>query len=260
MAIGGTDWNPGAYDRFRGHRLRPAMDLLAQVGALPGGDIVDLGCGSGAAGPALRARAAGRRLAGVDASPAMLATARDTRAYDDLIEADIAGWEPASPPALIFSNATLQWLPDHAALLPRLAGTLAPGGWLAVQMPRQDDRPSHDLLRRIAARMFPDRFGQGNRVPPVAPAADYWTMLAPLGQVAAWETDYVQHLPTAAEGHPVRAFTGSTAMRPFLDRLAPDEAAAFIAAYDIALADAYPLRTDGSALFPFRRTFLTLRV
>ena len=68
---------------------------------------------------ALRARFPKRRLVGVDASPAMLAQARG---YDATAEADIAQWQPDTPPALIFSNAALHWLPDHATLLPRLAG------------------------------------------------------------------------------------------------------------------------------------------
>ena len=41
------DWNPESYARFGGLRLRPALDLLAHVGKLPGGGIVDLGCGNG---------------------------------------------------------------------------------------------------------------------------------------------------------------------------------------------------------------------
>ena len=57
-----TDWNPETYARFRGLRLRPALDLLAQVGELPAGDIADLGCGAGAVGPALAARWPGRRM------------------------------------------------------------------------------------------------------------------------------------------------------------------------------------------------------
>lgn len=69
------DWNPGAYARFRGLRLRPALDLLAQVPELPPGDVVDLGCGDGAVAEALRARFPDRRLVGVDASPAMLRVA-----------------------------------------------------------------------------------------------------------------------------------------------------------------------------------------
>ena len=85
-------------------------------------------------------------------------------------------------------------------------------------------------------------------------------MLAPLGQVTAWETDYVQRLDPAEQGHPVRRFTESTAMRPFAARLDAAELARFVAAYDEALAAAYPLQQDGSALFPFRRVFLILGV
>lgn len=252
---GRTDWNPGAYARFRGLRLRPALDLLAQVGDLPPGDIIDLGCGDGAAAAALAGRFPGRRLVGVDASPAMLERASG---YDAKVEADIAGWRPETPPALIFSNAVLHWLPDHAALMPRLAGHLAPGGVLAVQMPRQFLAPSHRFLRDIAAAQFPDRFDFGHYQPPVAPAVQYHEMLSPLGQVAAWETDYVQRLDPCEAGHPVRAFTGSTAMRPFVEKLTAEETAQFIAAYDAALGSAYPLLADGSVLFPFRRTFFVL--
>lgn len=252
---GRTDWNPGAYARFRGLRLRPALDLLAQVGDLPPGDIIDLGCGDGAAAAALAGRFPGRRLVGVDASPAMLERASG---YDAKVEADIAGWRPETPPALIFSNAVLHWLPDHAALMPRLAGHLAPGGVLAVQMPRQFLAPSHRFLRDIAAAQFPDRFDFGHYQPPVAPAVQYHEMLSPLGQVAAWETDYVQRLDPCEAGHPVRAFTGSTAMRPFVEKLSAEETAQFVAAYDAALGSAYPLLADGSVLFPFRRTFFVL--
>lgn len=252
---GKTDWNPGAYAKFRGLRLRPALDLLAQVGDLPEGDIVDLGCGDGAAAGALAARFPDRRLLGVDSSAAMLAKAQGYTATE---AADIAIWHPKVPPALIFSNAVLHWLPDHAALMPRLVGCLAPKGVLAVQMPRQFLAPSHRFLRDIAAGMFPDRFDFGQYQPPVQPAAAYWEMLSSLGRVEAWESEYIQRLEPVAEGHPVRAFTGSTAMRPFLEKLTPSEAAQFTAAYDAALGSAYPLLADGAVLFPFRRTFFVL--
>lgn len=251
------DWNPGAYAKFRGLRLRPALDLLAQVGDLPAGDVVDLGCGDGAAAGALAARFPGRHILGVDLSPAMLEKASG---YAAKRQADIATWTPDAPPALIFSNAVLHWLPDHATLMPRLAGFLAPGGVLAVQMPRQFMAPSHRFLRDIAAGMFPDRFDFSHYQPPVAPAASYHAMLAPIGRVSAWETDYVQTVDPAGEGHPVRAFTGSTAMRPFLEKLNAGEAAQFTAAYDAALTSAYPLQGDGSALFPFRRCFFVLEM
>ena len=251
-----SDWNPETYAKFRGLRLRPALDLLMQVGPLPKGVIIDLGCGDGAAAGALRQRYPKHDLIGLDASPAMLAKARG---YDRLIEADAASWQADMPLALIFSNAALHWLPDHAALMPRLAGMLAPGGVLAVQMPRQYQARSHRFLRDIAAAMYPNRFDPAFE-PPVQTPEAYWEMLSPLGQVEAWETDYIQHLEPAADMHPVRAFTQSTAMRPFVDKMNVKEQAVFVAAYDEALASAYPLLADGSALMPFRRVFFVLKV
>ncbi|MDQ2067281.1 methyltransferase domain-containing protein [Xinfangfangia sp. CPCC 101601] len=253
MAV--TDWNPAAYAAFRGLRLRPALDLLAQVPDLPPGDVVDLGCGDGAAAAALAMRFAGRQLIGVDASPAMLAKAQG---YDARVEADIATWVPEAAPALIFTNAALQWLGDHAGLLPRLVGVLAKGGTLAVQMPVNYLAPSHQLLRDLAMAMFPDRFDFAGFTPPVAAPETYWDLLHPLGELSIWQTEYLQKLEPAAEGHPVRGFTASTAMRPFLEQMTASEAQAFTAAYDKALDGAYPLRKDGAALFPFRRMFIVL--
>lgn len=255
----GADWNPERYGRFRGLRLRPALDLLAQVPDLPDGDVIDLCCGAGAVGPALAERFKGRSLIGIDNSPAMLADADKTGAYTRVVEVDVTKWQPAKPVALLFSNAALHWIPEHETLLPRLAAMLVPAGVLAVQMPRQSGAPSHRFLRDIAASLFADRFED---VPqsPVPSAVKYWEMLAPLGQVTAWESEYVQRLEPQAEGHPVRAFTQSTVMRPYLDRLSATETEAFFAAYDTALGAAYPLLPDGAALLPFRRVFFTVKV
>ena len=108
--------------------------------------------------------------------------------------------------------------------------------------------------------MFPDRFDFAGYEAPVATAAAYWELLSGLGQVMAWETEYVQQLAPTPIGHPVRAFTESTAMRPFVEKLTSEEEVAFSAAYDAALGAAYPLLPDGAALFPFRRVFFTLTV
>ena len=254
---GQNDWNPETYARFRGLRLRPALDLLWQVGELPEGWVIDLGCGDGAAAPALKQRYPMHHLIGLDASPAMLAKAKG---YDQVIEADAALWQAATPPALIFSNAALHWLPDHAGLMPRLAEMLAPGGVLAVQMPRQYFAPSHRFLRDIAAALFPDRFDFARYEAPVQTAQAYWQILSPLGQVQSWETEYLQRLDPVSDMHPVRAFTQSTAMRPFMEKLNAAEAQAFVTAYDQALTSAYPLLPDGACLMPFRRVFFTLKV
>lgn len=261
LAAQGVRWDPALYGRYASLRLRPARDLLARVpDDLPGGKIVDLGCGNGAAGPAIADRFPDRKIIGVDAAPAMLAEAAATGAYHRCDLADAVDWRPGKPPALIFANGLLQWLPDHDRLIPDLAGRLARGGVLALQMSRQHNAPSHRFLREFAAEMFPDRFDFTGWQPPVAAPIDYLRMLAPLGAADVWETDYLQRLPAAEAGHPVRLFTEPTTMRPFLDLLAQDEAAAFLHRYEMALGAAYPIEADGSVIFPYRRMFLTLRV
>ena len=183
--------------------------------------------------------------------------------YDALVQADIAAWTGRA--ALIFSNAALHWLGDHAALMPQLAAMLVPDGVLAVQMPRQYGEPSHRLLREVAEGLGrPTRQSKSEalseRSDPVARAEDYARLLAGLGEVAAWETVYIQRLGPAEGAHPVRLFTESTAMRPFVEGLDASALARFVRAYEERLEEAYPREADGSVLFPFRRVFFTLRV
>ena len=255
-----SDWNPQSYARLGDLRLRPALDLLAQVPDLPPGGIVDLGCGAGAVAGALAGRWPDRLITGVDGSPAMLQEAEECGSYAGLIQSDVALWRPDTAPALIFANASLHWLGDHAMLLPRLAGFLVPGGTLAVQMPRQYNAPSHRFLRDIAVALFPDRFAYPKWQAPVATAEAYARMLAPLGRIEAWQTDYVQRLGADGSAHPVRRFTEPTAMRPFAEKLSAAELPGFITAYEEALAVAYPALPDGSVLLPFRRVIFTLTV
>ena len=75
---------------------------------------------------------------------------------------------------------------------------------------------------------------------------------------AIWETSYLQVLSSVEEGHPVRHFTQSTAMRPFASALSRQDFRKFLNAYDAALSEAYPLADDGSVSFQFQRLFIVL--
>lgn len=233
---------------------------MSQIGALPQGDVIDLGCGNGAVGAPLARRFAGHELIGVDRSKTMLAKAQETGAYSELVQADASLWTPQTPPALIFSNALCHWLPDHATLFARLAGALVQGGVLAVQMPNQFSAPSHKTLRDVAQDLYADRFDFEDWQSPVATPQIYAEMLSPLGEVSVWQTDYIQRLERVETGHPVRHFTQSTALRPFADKLTEAELVTFIAAYEAVLRRDYPAQNDGSVRFPFKRLFFTLAV
>lgn len=253
-----TDWDPGTYSRFRGLRLRPALDLLRALPPLPDGPVVDLGCGNGAAGPALVTL--GRAVTGIDASPAMLAEAEATGVYAALHQMDIADWvADGASPALIFCNAVLHWLPDHDSLIPRLAAMLAPGGTLAVQVPHQNNAPSHRVWLSLAEEMFPGRIDP-DQGPDVLRPAEYHRLLSPLGELSLWETEYYQQLDACTDGHPVRRFTETTFARPILAALDGEEQTRLIAAYEAVMDKVYPAGADGTVLFPFRRMFFTLTV
>jgi len=252
-----SDWNPKTYSKFVGVRLRPAVDLAMRLAPRDAINIVDLGCGTGIVGAILRTRFVNSHLTGVDTSPAMLQEAWNTGDYDALQETDIATWSAKPAPDLIFSNAALHWVPDHATLLPALVDQLAPGGTLAVQVPNQNKAPSHRLWYDLAEQHFPGRVNR-QASPSIPDPAQTWDILENLGKLSIWETEYFQHLAASDIAHPVRQFTVSTFARPVLDALDPDEQEVLGRLYDETMEVAYPRRSDGTVLFPFRRLFYTL--
>lgn len=250
-----NDWNAALYLRFERERTRPAIDLLAAVPLAQPRRIVDLGCGPGNSTKLLVDRFPRAEILGVDTSPDMLAKARAAVPQALFAQADVARWEPAAPVDLIFANAVLQWVPDHADLLPRLMQCLSPGGALAVQMPDNLDEPSHALMRAVAAEPpFAAKLAQAS----VARAAlgtfeDFYGWLQPdATDVDLWRTTYVHPLDGAAA---IVEWVKATGLRPFLDPLAADERTEFLMRYAAAIAKAYRRQGDGKTLLRFPRRF-----
>lgn len=165
---------------------------------------------------------------------------------------------PRRPADVIYSNAALHWLSDHARLFPALLEALAPGGVLAVQMPRNFSAPSHTAIAD-AARSGPWRVRLEPllRPAPVADPASYFDLLAPrAAALDIWETEYLQ----ALDGdHPVKEWTKGTWLRPLLDALDEPERSRFEACYTDLVLRAYPPRPGGLTLFPFRRLFIVAK-
>lgn len=255
-----ADWNPDRYRRFEAQRTRPAADLLAQVEAEGRGLVIDLGCGPGNSTELLVRRFGADRVLGMDSSPAMVAAARARLPQARFEAGDVTSFQPPEAPEILFSNAVLQWVPDHADLVPRLFGLLAPGGWLAFQVPDNLDEPSHRAMREVAGSgPWSSRLGEASRLRErsVLAAEAYYDLLGEgAAQVDIWRTVYHHPMPTPAA---IVDWLRSTGLRPFLDPLTAEERDGFLAAYEAAVDAAYPARSDGTRLLAFPRLFVVAR-
>jgi trans-aconitate 2-methyltransferase len=239
--------------------MRPALDLIERVPLDAPETIADLGCGEGAVTQVLRGRWPDAELTGVDNSAEMLEVAARELPDARWEKADVSAWTPPAPVDLLFSNAALHWIGDHAALFPRLIEWIRPGGVLAVQMPRNFTAPSHTLVADVA-RTGPwrDKLVPLLRSDPVAVPEFYYDLLKPrVAELDIWETEYLQVLQGS---DPVAEWTRGTWRRPLLAALDDTECRLFEAEYRKRIAAIYAPRRDGNTLYPFRRLFIVARV
>lgn len=241
-------WNAAQYLKFSEERTRPCRDLAARVALEQPRRIVDLGCGPGNSTAVVAARWPQARIAGLDSSPEMLAAARREHPEIRWEPGGIAAWADGGEPFdLVFSNAALQWLDDHAALFPKLFARVAPGGALAIQMPADYSAPQHRILREMAARPVHDWHCHAPEF--------YYDALAPAAaRIDLWTTTYYHPMPDVEA---IVEWYKGTGMRPYLEALeGPEERRRFIAEYCERLRPHFPAQPDGAVLFPFARLFV----
>jgi trans-aconitate 2-methyltransferase len=180
-------WDPVQYERFAAERRRPFDDLMAGLEPVPGGTAVDLGCGPGTLTIDLHRYLQAAQTIGIDDAEPMLVQARAR--LDDPTPGRIDGvafewghlqdWAPERPVDVVFANASLQWVPNHPALLAQLAGQLVGGGQLAFQVPANHDHPSHQVADDLGRERGLTVTGGAANV--LAPET-YATVLHDLGQ------------------------------------------------------------------------------
>ena len=267
-------WDPAQYLKFGNQRLRPALDLLAQVPLEAPASVVDLGCGAGNVTRALAARWPHARVTGVDSSADMLEKARVALPGVQWVASGMDVWKPETPVDLIYSNAALHWLPHHQGLLERLLGFLAPGGVLAVQMPRNWGAPSHTSIDAAldGLGLSPvERAGidAAKLNTPVSEPAQYYDWLQPQAEtIDMWETLYTHVL---SGDNAVAEWVKGTALIPVMNGLKAlgDKGLGgifkenglhqrFWADYCARTNAAYPRRADGTTLLQFRRLFFVV--
>jgi trans-aconitate 2-methyltransferase len=249
-------WDPEQYERFKRERAAPFEDLVALIHARPRLRAVDLGCGTGELTERLAAFLPESDVLGVDSSAEMLERARE-RARPGLrfeqarIEDVTGAWD------VVFSHAALQWVGDHASLVPRLFGLVRAGGQLAVQMPSNFSHPTHVFIDELIDEPpFRELLAADNpgwsRNRPVLSIQDYAELLHACGaqDIVVFEKVYPHVLPDA--GALVEWMSG-TALVPFFERLPEDLRGRFVERYREKVRARWP---GSPVFFGFRRTLL----
>ena len=242
-----SGWDPGQYLKFESERGRPVTDLLGRVRLPCPARVTDIGCGPGNSTQFLAKRWPEAEITGLDSDGAMLEAARRRLPSLHWIEGDASqDLSHLGKFNLVFSNAALQWMPDHERLLPRWFALLNPGGVLAVQVPHNHDSPLHRILLA--------RGGNESRVKQYRPA-EYYDILAKLTNVfEIWTIEY-HHVLNCYED--VIEWYKGTGFRPHLEKLDGPGREAFLAEMLTHVRELYKPQADGKILFEFKRLFFT---
>ena len=249
-------WDANLYLKFTGERTQPSIDLISRISLADPRRVIDLGCGPGNSTAILRQRWPAAEIVGLDNSREMIATASQAHPDWTWVESDIETWTTPVPFDLVFSNAALHWVPNHAELMPRLLSQVRPQGALAIQMPAHFRSPVHELMIEIASNpSWQANMGDAIHAIKVERPAFYYDLLNPhVSKLDLWETEYIHVMSSPAA---ILEWIRGTGLRPFLEALPSEEQKRWFE--ELFLADltmAYPAQKDGRVLFPFRRLFI----
>jgi trans-aconitate 2-methyltransferase len=250
------DWNPELYLKYRDERTQPSIDLISKIDFdyYPQ-SILDLGCGPGNSSQQLLQRWPDAKLTGVDNSVNMIERARDSFPQNNWVIADAVTYSPDIQFDIVFSNATIQWIPNHEKLFAKLFDLIAEQGVLAIQVPRFNEMPLSGAIEKVAGQ---SRWREATKA-----CADLFTyrdagyyydlMSQYFKKIDLWQTDYFH---TMSSHSSILEWIRSTGLKPYLDCLSEAEKPFFEDELLSAVKADYPLQKDGKVLFPFKRLFM----
>ena len=132
----------------------PEVVASTVVARHPGAaSLLDVGCGTGLVGRALRASGYGGRLSGLDLSEASLELARATGVYDSLRQADLQQRLPLADSEVdaVVCVGVMTYLPEVETVWRELARVTSPGG--IVVLTQREDLWEQRSCRAVIERM-----------------------------------------------------------------------------------------------------------
>ena len=249
-----SDWNPALYLKFKNERTQPSIDLVSRINLDNPKTIIDIGCGPGNSTEILLNKWPQSQLEGIDNSPAMISKAQADYPQQQWAIQDAAKLDPVQQYDLVFSNATIQWLPNHEQLLLDFLKITKDKGALAIQIPLFYEMPVAGLMDTLFKRKYPDIAFDINTIFTFHSSSFYYdALIKHVSKLDLWETTYMHSMDSYQA---IVDMIKSTGMKPYLDQLPNDqEKQAFEADVLAGLKTIHPQQANGKVLFPFKRLF-----
>lgn len=251
-----SEWNSEQYLKFKVQRTQPAVDLVKRIGISNPQKILDIGCGPGNSTKVLKDTFPYAEILGVDSSENMIKKAKETYPDIDFKIADITDENPNLQGFdIIFSNACLQWVPNHKVIIPSLFDKLNEGGMLAVQIPMNSEEK---LFKIVDSTVREDKwnFSALKSEPNSAlEPEEYFDILSSLtDKFDIWETVYYHSMPSVDA---MVEWVKGTRLRPYLNSLSSADGEKLIDEITQKASLSYTKQENGEIIFKFRRFFFT---
>lgn len=249
-------WNPDLYLKYENERTQPSYDLVSRVDIASPDSIIDIGCGPGNSTRVLRERWPNAHIVGLDSSPEMIAKAQSSYPQGEWIVADAANWKTDLRYDIVFSNAALQWIPHHEALLRKLFERVKERGALAIQVPANDDSPLQQAVLKVSqTEQWLAPMAGCQKLLTYRKAGFYYDQLSSVSKrISIWHTTYY-HVMADHQG--LIDWYAGTGMRPYLEQLQNEKQKRLFQAQVLEeCRPGYPNQQDGKILFPFKRLFI----
>jgi trans-aconitate 2-methyltransferase len=249
------DWNPELYLKFKNERTQPSIDLTFRINIENPENIVDVGCGPGNSTQILVQRWPDSQITGIDNSPGMIEKARSDYPNQKWVLSGAYEFNPDYQFDIVFSNATIQWIPNHETLIPKLLSLVKKNGALAVQLPQFRNMPVGIAIENIADNEKWKELMLGCKDLYTFHEYGYYYELLQkhVNKIDLWETSYFHILDSH---YSILEWIRSAGVKPYLDRLeSENDKKTFENELMVEIKKLYPGQDDKKVIFPFKRLF-----
>ena len=251
-----SQWNSEQYLKFKNQRTQPAVDLANKIAVKEPKNILDIGCGPGNSTAVLKQMFPRSYISGVDNSEDMIKKAKKTYPDIDFRICDVTReLDALDNYDVIFSNACLQWIPDHRKFIPMLFDKLNKNGVLAVQMPMNGQEKLFKIMNEVISEPRWNFSSMSIETNETCQPEEYFDILSSCtDNFDIWETVYYHNMPSVEA---MVEWIKGTRLRPYLNDLDKTEAGELEKEITKRAADVYDIQKNGEIIFRFRRFFFT---